>query len=198
MLLTSSVLILKTKLEMIRATKNRAELYLCAQSYLKEVDSYISGMGRLNSYLEISYPLQFIPLPKISALMKRLHQLLKITQQAWHVSFMKNAGTLHRCHGPVQIHLATWSPYQTRYRLKLKRQLNGVVPLKDEIPKLFFFPGHYYKGSFYLQVQIALDSSTSRTFTMSETKEIPIADLWSLKQLYGLVSSHLLPLLSSN
>lgn len=118
--------------------KARSEVYLCIKSGLKLEKNYINKMDVFNKGLLSSFLLMKSPIPYVSQAAKITHSTLKVTQQMFHVSHLKQLYELSHCRLENK---SQWFINQLYSSTPfLKRGLSGQAIKKVEQCQYIFFP----------------------------------------------------------
>lgn len=163
---------------------SRARAYLCMKHQLVALNNYTEHMSTLNNLISITF--KFSLNPKI----KVLHQLLQVTQQLYHFSFLHKFIKKGRCHFTQRLPFLYNFPYQNIGLVVLKRHIDGSVKAKKDkkwtVSITNYIGAKHEKPSFILSASLKFENESLK---LVETQEEAI-QAWALSRLFS--SSELL------
>jgi len=174
-----------------RKLQFRNKAYLCTQDTVRLVQRYYTVQSRLNRGIQVAYWTKTIAkLPAIYAAAEATHQTLILTQQIYHLSYLKNVAKSKYCNWKNTGQFVISTPVKLVVSTLLKRDFDGSIFFRDKWKSYLLFtakePMNITRDSFAISTEFTLVKGViTHSFTLS-SKEINTEALWKLKQLAGL------------
>lgn len=177
-------------LEELNHIKFRTRSYLCSKSLLKEVKPYVKFMTGINSLIKVAYPMQFVPIPKVSKFATTAIKYSIYVQNTYHAFYLAKVLANPKCKKETKLSFLLKSPSEIKNLLKLKRNKNKTVIMREKWRDTLVFkaPKHLslFKHSFALVINYKIEEEVSTKKVKINSKEINSVALQKLKQLAGL------------
>ena len=143
--------------------KGRYQTYLCFKYHLVKTQKYIKTMEKLNSAINVTFPLTLTP--ATSAKANAAIAAFKLSQNLLHGSHLKNISFNKYCSYQQNLTSVINLPYMTTGLLVLKRTPNHLVILRKNKWNLIIPNINKYQKNilpdFYLKAQLTKQSQTS-------------------------------------